>query len=173
MLAAAKLLTPSVMYIQGIGLTKQNNLRSEDTATYNALATSSALYKDKVRVPLRNRVIPTQYTRGIRAKVISGKRAQRRIASDEIDSDVPAADTVRVRAYISNTSTLVLRQHARIEWFKCKLLYCLFSKQTVALRLECSVANIRREATCERSTLIQRPLRNPVVRRETTTSQES
>ena len=34
--------------VQGIGLTKEKKLRSYDTAVYKAVATSSAVYKDKV-----------------------------------------------------------------------------------------------------------------------------
>lgn len=49
-LPAAKPNTSSVMFIQGIGFTKETKLNGEDKATYKALATSSARYKDKVQI---------------------------------------------------------------------------------------------------------------------------
>lgn len=43
--------TSVVLYyiFQGIGLTKVSKIRSADTASYKALATSSHVYKDEVR----------------------------------------------------------------------------------------------------------------------------
>lgn len=70
--------------IQGIGLTKEKNLRGEDTATYNALATSSAIYKDKVNPSSNVRDRHLVHTQRLRKKLLSGKRIQQRFASDEI-----------------------------------------------------------------------------------------
>lgn len=96
-LPAAKLNTSFVACIQGIGLTKEKNLRGEDKATYKALATSSARYKDKVQITTRNGMISTQYGWGFRGKNTSDYCTQRRFASDGIESDLSVADTtVRV-----------------------------------------------------------------------------